>query len=201
MLKLVSDVVTYLNENPEIDEDLFMSEYEGKLSKAVYDLQEERRKKYVPTHSEILITDKDRITDVLNNANKYFKDDDDDGIEYSTPDLDTQTIYNIIARELEYSSRLVCKKGAVFLKSKKKNITVSPYGYDLMSNICYSVANHYRNDDYLDSKSMCLDDCYRALIQDALHLPEIKKGFGPGWEWKAYESESESDSDDPIETI
>lgn len=198
---LTNSVINYLRENPDLDEDLFMSEYHDKLRIAVDDLQEERRKEYVPALSEILITNKERINNVVANAHKYF------GREYSTPNLDAQTIYNIIANEIKYDdSHLVCKKGSIYLiRQSQKPLTVSPYGHELMAEICCAVTDHYRNDDYLDSKSCCLNDCYRDLVQDALHIPEIRKEFLPDWEWKEY-SESESDSesdldlDDPIET-
>ena len=70
---IVQTVIKYLYNNPTIDEDSYQQALFQDLTLAIETQQWKRRLLYVPKDGEIMVTSKERINEVLQEAEEYFK--------------------------------------------------------------------------------------------------------------------------------
>jgi hypothetical protein len=190
---LIDTVINYLQSNPELDENVFLSEFEKECKTAVNKLQFKRRNEYVVQPGEILITNKESIDKAFEGPDIFSSYNSG----WATPDMDTDSIFKIIINEIKYDHRFIIKSGSIILKRNSKTpLQFSPYDNDTIRNIACSLSNMYRNDDYQDDKGMELESAYRDFIRDALHVPGIPKNYPTNDDDYTYQEDEEEEEEE-----
>jgi hypothetical protein len=166
---IIQDVVSYLFRNKDVDEDIFRHQLFQDLNLAIENLQWQRRSKYRPLPGEILITSKERIMEILEQAHTYLGAGKAENLNYAE-------IFEIFHRNFSKADLgdLKYSHGQLTLQlAQGESLDKTPIPDDVLSNITCDIEAMYGNRNDSNLYNSAKTDSFSALVFDAMHTQQV----------------------------